>query len=111
MLGSDASGNVPSDADQYVCVVEENIADPSLAWRVAHVSPAYADRQAARAAVYEVARDYRPSNPSIESWRRIIRIDDDNYIVEVQGAMTKWHFRVSVGQLVEKVLRRRDEDF
>ncbi len=58
-----------------------------------------ADREARRLA-YWLAREYEPVHPTSQRGRQVFQIGNDTWVVEVAGAMSDFHFRVSVAALL-----------
>lgn len=57
-------------------------------------------RDEARTLAYSMAKEYQPEHPMSPRDRRVFQVGNDMWVVEVPGATTDFHFRVSVGALV-----------
>ncbi|GAB1509754.1 hypothetical protein JCM33774_17950 [Actinophytocola sp. KF-1] len=54
------------------------------------------DRDKARTLAYSLAKEYKPEHPMNQRGREVFQIGNDTWVVEVAGATTDFHFRVSV---------------
>lgn len=54
----------------------------------------------ARALAEDCALNYKPANPWVETKRQAFRINPDEYLVIIDGMSSKFHIRISIGQLL-----------
>ncbi|MEU3019101.1 MULTISPECIES: hypothetical protein [unclassified Nocardiopsis] len=59
------------------------------------------DREQAREEALRLTAAHFPANPWSERDRQVYRISPDEYLVNVDGATTDFHFRVTVAERVE----------
>jgi hypothetical protein len=87
---------------EWQVLVEETVGfgRDSYCWRVTKVRPC-ADRNEARQYAYQLAQEYRPEHPMSPQGRRIFQIGIDTWVVQVPGATTDFHFRVSAARLMD----------
>lgn len=64
------------------------------------MSAAYTELGEARAAAAVLAYEFTPPDPLSPQRRRIFKLDDDSYLVVLDGAMSRFHFVVRVAQRV-----------
>lgn len=78
-------------------LVEETVGfgRESYRWQLTH-KVRCADRDEARARAYATAKEYKPEHPMKPGRRQMFQIGNDTWVVEVAGATTDFHFRVSV---------------
>lgn len=58
------------------------------------------NRETARDQAYALAREYQPEHPMSPRGRRVFRVGDDTWLVQIPGATADFHFRVSAALLV-----------
>lgn len=86
-----------TDAEWQVLV--EETATGNRHWRLTTIRPAESEADAHELA-FELARGFQPEHPMSPQGRRIFQVGADQWVVEVPGATTDFHFRVSVARLV-----------
>lgn len=59
------------------------------------------DQDDARRRASQVAASYEPEHPRSPQGRRVYQVGDDTWLVEISGATTDFHFRVSAVRLVD----------
>lgn len=85
----------------WTVVVEESVNyGQSARWGVGAVRGDYADREQARGAALEMTRSFTPNHPWSERERQVYRLSEDGYLVNVVGATTEFHFRVTVAERI-----------
>jgi hypothetical protein len=84
----------------FVTIVEQLVGSGDNAtWRVdPEPIPAGRSREEARAAALQLARSFQPRHPFSPKGRTIYRVDEDGYVVVVQGMTRTFHFRVTVAE-------------
>ncbi|MBR8740230.1 hypothetical protein [Nocardiopsis sp. MG754419] len=86
----------------WVLVVEESVGSgQNIRWGVGRVQGTYEEPERAREEGLRLAREYEPRHPWSQEGRRIYRLSEDVHLVNVQGATSSFHFRVSVAERVE----------
>lgn len=88
---------VVADDLVWFVLVEETVGfgRDAYRWRLTKKSQR-ADRDEARTYAYSLAKEYQPEHPMSPRGREIYQIGNDTWVVEVAGATTDFHFRVSV---------------
>jgi len=61
-----------------------------------------ADRDDARKRAFALAKEYEPEHPMKPRGRRVFQVGNDTWVVEVPGATTDFHFRVSAALLIHQ---------
>ncbi|GAA1099736.1 hypothetical protein [Nocardiopsis metallicus] len=85
----------------WVVIVEESVNyGQSARWGVGTVRGDHADREEARSAALAMTRTFAPNHPWSERDRQVFRNSEDSYLVNVVGATTEFHFRVSVAERI-----------
>lgn len=81
------------------CVLVEEITGQAEGqrWSLSHIRP-FATRDEALMDAAMMTRQYEPQHPARPRGRWIYRVGQDSWTVVVQGAMSRFHFRVSVAQ-------------
>jgi hypothetical protein len=87
---------------EWQVLVEETVGfgRDSYRWMLTR-QVACVDSDDARKRGLEVARTYEPEHPMSPQGRRVYQVGDDTWLVEIPGATTNFHFRVSVAHLVD----------
>ncbi|ASR35033.1 hypothetical protein BAY61_08630 [Prauserella marina] len=87
---------------EWVVVIEESISSGNgIRWGVGRVSGVYASQSLARQDALNFAHRYNPKHPRMDGERRIYRLSEDSYLVNVAGATSRFHFRVSVADRIQ----------
>jgi hypothetical protein len=79
------------------CVLVEESVGRERVWKVTVREPA-TDRDEAVDIATRLAREHRPDHPSLERHREIYRIGEDIWLVDVEGATSAYHFRISLAR-------------
>ncbi len=102
-----SSPEAPSDAflnpaEAQFCVLVEEIvgSGESARWGLGETRSLRTTRADARATALDMARTFSPRHPMFEQARDVYRVNEDEYIVLVQGATSTFHFRVCVAELI-----------
>jgi len=90
-------------AAEWFVLVEEttSFAHNRDAWRLSTRIPC-ATRAEARKRARRGARNFRPEHPAMERGRAIYQIGNDTWLVQVQGEVTDFVFRVSAARLISE---------
>ncbi|NUT06497.1 MAG: hypothetical protein HOV76_23765 [Hamadaea sp.] len=83
----------------YALIEENSGGGDSAKWRLTKTRVLGPDRATALELAAETAATHRPVHPAQEKGRQVFRLGDDTWIVVVEGAMSTWHFRVTVAVL------------
>jgi hypothetical protein len=87
---------------RWVILIEETAGSgQAMRWNASLGDSYYPDRETARRAALSCARGYSPRHPMSPKTRSVVRHDEDSYTVIIEGATTRFHFRVSVGEHIE----------
>lgn len=70
-------------------------------WGVALIKDGFPDFDQAEQAALELTSSFVPRNPWSVQERQVFRISEASYLVNVVGATTEFHFRVSVAERIE----------
>nr|WP_157528504.1 hypothetical protein [Kibdelosporangium sp. MJ126-NF4] len=84
---------------QWFVLIEENVGwQQGTRWMLTHAT-SYPNRDAALASAVWATKWYKPENPRSEQHRTAYRSGEDVWTIQVQGAFSSFHFRVSLAQL------------
>lgn len=83
---------------EWHVLVEETVGGREGRWRLTETLPC-ADADDARQRALALAGEYRPEHPMSPRGRRVFQIGEDTWLVQVMGATTDFHFRVSAARL------------
>lgn len=90
---------VSDDGRNYVVLVEQTTGSgEAKRWDLVWPPFGPGGRAEARAHAERTAYEFVPANPYSEQGRSVFRLDEDSYLVRVEGMMSSFHFRVSVAQ-------------
>lgn len=90
-----------SGMSQWRVLIEENVSGADRKeWRVSDIYEVDGERAEARAIAAELARRHTPKHPTFAQERAVYRINDDMWLTLIQGASTRYHYRVTVAELV-----------
>jgi hypothetical protein len=97
VIGEDSG----EETAEWNVLVEETISgmQDTRFWNLTRVIPV-ADRNEARHQAFDLAKNYKPMHPMSPRGRRIFQIGFDTWLVQVNGAVSDFSFRVSAGQQV-----------
>ena len=98
--GSATDGFSNPDETYLVILEELRSAGEGREWR-SEDRGVFSTRAEAQQAAESIARGYQARNPMMEQGRRVVRISPDEYLVYVIGLTADFHYRVSVGELLE----------
>jgi len=85
----------------WYAIIEESGSSGQYAYfKVTHTFDLGPDRETAVQAAQQLTATHKPAHPWSEQARQIFEHGVDAWIVIVQGAMHKHHFRVSLARLV-----------
>jgi hypothetical protein len=90
------SGETPPPSSEWGVLIEECTGRERV-WSVSLRKPV-ADRDEAVAIATRLARQHRPEHPALERDRVVYRIGEDIWLVNVEGAMSSYHFRISIAR-------------
>lgn len=92
-----------AEIETWHVLVEETVGfgRDSYRWQLTKAAPC-ADRDDARKRAYALAKDYKPEHPMSPRGRRVFQIGNDTWVVEVPGATSDFHFRVSAALLLDQ---------
>lgn len=84
---------------KWTVIIEESVGyyRRSMSWKITHTRT-FADLELARTAALEWARDYRPRHPSSPKGREVFQVGEDTWLVNVEGMITTFHFRVNLAR-------------
>lgn len=87
---------------EWQVLVEETVGfgRDNYRWMLTH-RMACENQDTARQRGFEIARTYEPEHPMSPKGRKVYQVGEDSWLVEIPGATTNFHFRVSVAHLVE----------
>lgn len=87
-----------SDEGAWCVLLEENTGySEGKRWGLTKIRQCHS-RAAALADAAMMARKFEPEHPKSERNRMIFRAGDDSWVVWVEGATQKFHFRVTVAK-------------
>jgi hypothetical protein len=97
-----AGGPAPGGRGFALIVEQLTGSGESVIWRVEPAPiPAGRTRAEARQAAAHLARTFQPRHPFSPRDRAVYRVDDDSYVVVVEGMTKRFHFRVSVAERLD----------
>ncbi|PRY46434.1 hypothetical protein CLV43_101710 [Umezawaea tangerina] len=83
----------------WVAIEENRGMGDGREWTMSQANPA-GDLSAAQAEAMRLARHYAPAYPWSEKARKVLRTNENSYLVIVEGRASTFHFRVTVGELI-----------
>jgi hypothetical protein len=87
------------DDRSYVVLVEQTTGSgESKRWDLVWPPAGPGGRAEARQHAERTAYEFVPQNPYSEQRRAVFRLDEDSYLVRVEGMMSAFHFRVCVAE-------------
>lgn len=88
---------------EWHVLVEETVGfgRESYRWRLTKAAPCE-NRDDARKRAFALAKEYQPEHPMSPRGRRVFQVGNDTWVVEVPGATTDFHFRVSAALLLSE---------
>lgn len=85
----------------WVVVVEEiQEGGQSMRWSGRQAGSDFPDREQARAEALRLCSEYTPQHPWSEQNRTVYRRSPDSYLVHLVGAMSDFHFTLSVAERI-----------
>lgn len=88
---------------QWRVLIEENFGNLDRGeWRISDIYEVEGGREEARAIAQELAAHHVPKRPTFEQDRAVYRINDDMWMTMVKGATARYHYRVTVAELVSR---------
>ena len=88
-----------SDERSFVVLVEQTTGSgEAKRWDLVWPPFGPGGRAEAREHAVRTAYEFVPQNPYSEQRRAVFKLDDDTYLVMVEGRMSSFHFRVCVAQ-------------
>jgi hypothetical protein len=86
---------------QWRVLIEENIGGADRReWRISDIYEVKGEREEARAIAHELAMAHSPKHPALPQERAVYRINEDMWLTMVMGVRTRYHYRVTVAELV-----------
>ncbi|GII53435.1 hypothetical protein Pth03_18240 [Planotetraspora thailandica] len=86
---------------QWRVLIEENIGGTDRKeWRVSDIYEVMGEREEARAIAQKLAMTHTPKHPMLPQERAVYRINDDMWLTMVIGAKARYHYRVTVAELI-----------
>jgi hypothetical protein len=84
----------------WVVIEEMRGAGQGRVWQLSSMVPV-GERDAAAALALRLAHEHAPAYPWSPLERRVLRVGEDGYLVIVTGRTSTFHFRVTLGELVD----------
>ncbi|NUR49258.1 MAG: hypothetical protein HOV71_14085 [Hamadaea sp.] len=92
------------EVGRFYALLEESTGNGQYAnWKLTHSYDLGEDREAAVAGILRLARTYRPKHPWSDHGRRIFEHGTDSWVVLVEGATRRHHFRLSLTRLLAEL--------
>ncbi len=88
---------------QWRVLIEENIGSMDRReWRISDIYEVKGEREEARVIARELAARHVPKHPTFEQERAVYRINEDMWLTMVRGAKDRYHYRVTVAELISR---------
>lgn len=90
--------DVLANAAEWHVLIEETVGGREGRWRLTTTQPC-TDEADAKQRAFGLAGKYQPEHPMSPRGRRVFQIGDHTWLVQVEGATTDFHFRISAARL------------
>ena len=80
----------------YLLVEQSTSRGDGREWRMTHYPCKAASRAGARLEIEKLAHEFEPQHPMVPQSRTVFRVTPDQYVVEVAGLTSSFHFRITV---------------
>jgi hypothetical protein len=86
---------------QWRVLLEENIGGADRKeWHISDIYEVNGGREEARAVARELAMRHEPKHPALPQERAVYQVSADEWITLVMGMRSRYHYRVTVAELV-----------